>query len=291
MTSPSDRTGNIYDLGYRRYEGQRLGRGHAIRALYYEGLRTCFGLGRRPLAKIAPWALAIVALAPAVAQLAIAAIAPGDFELISVADQFTYTNVIIVLFVAVVAPELTGRDQRHRTLSLYFSRALLRDDYAFARIASLVTATLSVSLLPALVLFIGNCLDDSSPASYARENWDQLPRLVAAGFLIAVVFGAVAVAISSHTFRRTFAMGGVVAPIFILAPLAVGLADTAGGYFLLLSPIEVLRGATLWIFGNDPGSEPLGMHPIPGLTLLLVAIAIACVATAVTLRRYRTVAA
>ena len=29
---PVTRAGNIYDLGYRRYEGPRLGRAHAIRS-------------------------------------------------------------------------------------------------------------------------------------------------------------------------------------------------------------------------------------------------------------------
>ncbi len=43
----SDTTaGSIYDLGYQRYEGVRLGRRHAIWALYVHSLRSVFGIGR-----------------------------------------------------------------------------------------------------------------------------------------------------------------------------------------------------------------------------------------------------
>ena len=47
-------TGSIYDIGYRRYEGPRLGRGHAIRSLFTHSLRSTFGIGRGGRAKIAP---------------------------------------------------------------------------------------------------------------------------------------------------------------------------------------------------------------------------------------------
>ena len=43
---PITRAGHIYDLGYRRYEGPRLGRAHAIRSLVVHSFRTTYGLGR-----------------------------------------------------------------------------------------------------------------------------------------------------------------------------------------------------------------------------------------------------
>src|SRR4051812_7563372 len=67
-------TGNIYDLGYRRYEGQRLGRRHAIRSLYLFSLRGTFGIGRSGRAKIAPFGLAFLALLPALVAVGIDAI-------------------------------------------------------------------------------------------------------------------------------------------------------------------------------------------------------------------------
>ncbi len=75
-------TGNIYDLGYRGYDGERLGRRYAVTSLYIYSLRAIFGLGRSAWAKVFPFGLAIIALIPATIQLGIAAIAPvrSDFD-------------------------------------------------------------------------------------------------------------------------------------------------------------------------------------------------------------------
>ena len=47
MSLQSDGAGSIYDLGYRRYDGVRLGRRHSVLSLYFYTLRGAFGLGRR----------------------------------------------------------------------------------------------------------------------------------------------------------------------------------------------------------------------------------------------------
>ena len=47
-------TGNIYDLGYRGYDGPRLGRRHAAATLVRHSTRSVFGLGRTMRAKIIP---------------------------------------------------------------------------------------------------------------------------------------------------------------------------------------------------------------------------------------------
>ena len=47
-------TGNIYDLGYRGYDGPRLGRRHAIATLIRHSMRSVLGLGRTTRAKIMP---------------------------------------------------------------------------------------------------------------------------------------------------------------------------------------------------------------------------------------------
>ena len=53
------------------------------------------------------------------------------------ADMAGAVGVFATILVAVQAPELLGRDVRYRVLSLYFSRALLREDYALAKLAAL----------------------------------------------------------------------------------------------------------------------------------------------------------
>ena len=61
----SDRTGVVYDLGYQPYEGQRLGRGGAIKAMIKDGLRRTFGIRRKARKKVYPWGLVSLAFLPA----------------------------------------------------------------------------------------------------------------------------------------------------------------------------------------------------------------------------------
>ncbi len=82
MATPPDvlagsATGSIYDLGYRRYDGPRLGRRHAVAALFVYSLRAVFGLGRSGRAKIAPLVLGGLIALPAVFSVGIGALAGG----------------------------------------------------------------------------------------------------------------------------------------------------------------------------------------------------------------------
>ena len=54
--------GVIHDLGYRRYDGPRLGRAQMVRALVWHSFRSAFGFGRGAKAKIVP-VIAFVVLA------------------------------------------------------------------------------------------------------------------------------------------------------------------------------------------------------------------------------------
>ena len=51
------------------------------------------------------------------------------------------SSLLVVLFCAIVAPELVSRDLRGGVLPLYFSRPMTRSDYALAKLAALVTAS------------------------------------------------------------------------------------------------------------------------------------------------------
>ena len=75
-TSPEP-TGTIYDIGYRRYEGVRLGRRAAIGAIVGAGVRAVFGLGRSVRSKWLPWGAVILAIIPAGVAVAIKVLA-GD---------------------------------------------------------------------------------------------------------------------------------------------------------------------------------------------------------------------
>ncbi len=67
---PADTTAGpasvIHDLGYRRYDGPRLGRAQIIRALAWHSFRAAFGFGRGAKAKIVPLVALVALCLPAV---------------------------------------------------------------------------------------------------------------------------------------------------------------------------------------------------------------------------------
>jgi len=263
MSLSTEPEGNVYDLGYRAYEGVRLGRTHAILSLYVTSLRGVFGLGRHTSSKILPFGLAILTLVPAVIQLGVVAASETiDFELISPDDYYEFVQWPLALFVAAVAPELVGRDQRNHTLPLYFSRPLLRDDYILTKMAALSSALLIMALVPQAAIFVGNAMARSDALDYFRENWRDIAPIIASGAMLSVFWSAVALAIGSQTDRWPLASGGIVAYFavsWILGSLLVNNApDGPFRYSLLMSGFHVVRAFTLWTFGVTPNLAPPG---------------------------------
>jgi ABC-2 type transport system permease protein len=87
----SSRPAEVFDLGYRGYEGERTGRWARRDAIWRDGIRISLGLGRGVGAKVAPWLLLALALVPMVVLVVVAAFVgpatnPDDFELPSYAD-------------------------------------------------------------------------------------------------------------------------------------------------------------------------------------------------------------
>lgn len=295
MSSQSDSAGSIYDLGYRHYDGARLGRRHAVLSLYFYTLRGAFGLGRRTSSKIIPIAITIIAFIPALIQLGIAAIASGVIELIKPENYYGYVQVAVALFCAAVAPEIVGRDQRTRTLSLYFSRALQRRDYALAKLAAFTTALLLLTLLPQAVLFFGNMLATNDTTAFIRDNWRQIPRVVIGGLLIASLMASLSLAIACQTARRSYATVAVIAVFLVTTPLANIFVREAGGighYAILFSPFDLLGGTMHWLFDAKPDRESIVyIADLPKLIYPGAALAVTACATALILRRYGRIAA
>ena len=113
----------VFDLGYRGYDGERTGRRARRNAIWRDGIRISLGLGRGVGAKVAPWLLLALALVPMVVLVVVAAFVgpatnPDDFELPSYGDYYGYAMVPLALFAAVVAPLLICPDRNDRVLSL-----------------------------------------------------------------------------------------------------------------------------------------------------------------------------
>jgi ABC-2 type transport system permease protein len=304
MPEPAESAaGSIYDLGYRHYEGTRLGRRHAVLSLYIQSLRGVFGFGRHTSSKIIPIGLTIVALLPALIQLGFISIAKDNIaasDIFQPSDYYEFIQWPLALFVAAVGPELVGRDQRNRTLSLYFSRALLRSDYVLAKVASLATALIIISLVPQLLVFAGNSLAGANSLDYLRDHWRDIAPIIGSGILLSLLLSSIAIAIASQTSRWQLASGGVVGYFAITyalgSILVASFPNGPAGYSLLFSGFHVARGVTLWLFGLTPmlslnGDSGLGddlaRADLPTFAYAIAAGVTIAITLAITYRRYR----
>lgn len=287
---------NIYDLGYRRYEGERLGRRHAVYALYRESLRGAFGIGRSTAAKVGPAVLIGIALVPVLVQLAIAALVPGDFELITGAEYYGGVKFILALYCGVVAPDIAGRDQRNRSLTLYFSRAISRTDYAVGKLAAMTTAMLLITFVPQVLLLVGNALASQNFAEYALDELHQLLPITGSALLGSLLIASIGVLIAAQTPHRAFATVGIIVAFilpFVIADILVRELDTEVTRFaVFLSPMDLLDGLTAWLFRVEAAFD----STVDGAGFALwtyapVALVISLIAGALLVRRYRTVQA
>jgi ABC-2 type transport system permease protein len=290
-------TGSIYDIGYRRYEGPRLGRGHAIRSLFVHSLRSSFGIGRGGRAKIAPMILAAIALFPAIAIVAALALfaqfrASALLESQSPISYDTYASsiaTIVALFCAAQAPELFGRDQRHGVLALYFARALRRPDYALARIAGFVTALLVIELLPQAVLFLGRVLLSPDIARGISDDLPSVGPVLAQSALSAGLLGGLAMAVAAFSPRRAYAVAGIIA-LFTIPSIVAGIvvalgSTTLGTWLVLLSPGQILEGTNAVVFDKTFQSGDV-MIVLPDLAFLGAAAIGIVGSIAITMRRF-----
>ena len=304
MTTPEPAapSGAIYDLGYESYEGPRLGRRYALWSLYVLSLRNAFGIGRGALPKVLAFGMIAIAFMPAAVTLIIAAVVPADdFEVFAPRDYYGIIQFILVIFVAAIASDLVGNDRRTRTLSLYFSRPIERDDYALAKIAALSSSLLALTVLPQLVMFAGNALGASNSLDWARDNADDIPRFVASGLILCVMFGAVGILVASYAERRAFSLISVVAIFFIsLTVVSIVIAAIDNDqvrWSLFLSPLHIVGGSTYYFFDAIPSvaegsrtGDPeyqIAWADFPHYIWPLAALAWAALSSAVVVHRFR----
>lgn len=251
----------VFDLGYRGYEGERTSRWRRRRAIWRDGVRISLGLGRGAGAKVAPWLLIGVALVPVLVLIVIASFAASlegassDVDLPSYAEYYEFAIVPIGLFAAIVAPLLLCPDRQDGVLSLYAARPITAIDYVVARWAAFLTVAAGAAIVPEALLFAWNALDAPSTTSYLRDNWDMVPRFVAAGILVAAVLTTLSLLTASFTTRRAYAAVATLAVVFVGGAIGgIGEENFSGTLADVLSLADVLESvieAEHWIFGSD----------------------------------------
>ena len=90
-------------------------------------------------------------------------------EIITYRDYVGVSSALL-LFVALVAPDVMCPDRRQRVLPLMFARPLTGVDYVVAKVGAIASILFAFSFLPQVVLFVGNMLVSDSALDYFTRS-------------------------------------------------------------------------------------------------------------------------
>lgn len=247
MTDPAF-SGRIYEGGYRKYAGERLGPSAAFLSVMRQTIQRVMGLRRPARSKVLPFLSVILAYLPAMVFVGVVALLPrqvNDEFLPDYGEYYGFITAAILLFVVFTAPEALCPDRRSRVLSLYLAAPLTRTTYLAAKAAAVGFVLLFVTLGPPLLLLIGRTLQGQGPDGLTGFL-SVLLRIAGTGVMMSVFYTAVSLAIASLTDRRAFAAAGTMLAIFgtnIVALILVEALDLPDAAFLLnlnVPPIEMI---------------------------------------------------
>ncbi len=287
------RAGAIHDIGYRHYDGPRLGLGAIRQSLAVHSLRSNFGLGRTARSKVMPILLLVIMLLPALVIAAIVALTNADKLPVRYSQYAINLQVVVTVFLAAQSPQSVSRDLRFNVISLYFSRPLTRRAYVDAKLAAMAAALFVLTVLPLLLLFGGAMLA-------GMPLWTNLRGLgqgVIGAAILAIVLASLGITAAAFTPRRGIGVAAIVAALLVLAAVAgivQGIAHDQGsssgaGWAGLLSPYALVDGVQVWLFGTPSSTVagPPGHLGGPVFALATVALVAGCYALLLT--RYRRV--
>lgn len=290
--------GAVYDRGYRPYEGPLGGRSAARWALWRLSVRRILGLRRSWRQKVLPWTLLGIATLPAIVNVGAEYLARQQEERF-IPEFFTFreymdVSTVLLLFVAVAAPDVVCPDRHDRVLPLIFSRQLTGVDYVIAKVGAVAAVLFGFTFLPQMVLFLGQMfVSREGSLDYFLDHDEIIWQVAVAAALFAVYYALIAVALASFTDRRIVGAISFLGVVLISSAIAGILVETSGGnesatdLLSVITPPRALRDVIF--LGHIHWSEPLSGVPGAGVMAFLVFTAIVTTCSAVLVWRYREV--
>lgn len=240
----------ILDRGYRRYEGDRRGARGAVGSLARQSALRALGLRRTFWAKVFPLLSAVIAYLPATVFVGVAALFPDelldpDAVLPSYGEYYGFITAAILVFVALVGPEVLCPDRRDGMLGLYLASPLTRDTYLLAKALAVLPVLAIVTVGPPLLLLVGRTFANAGPET-VLDFLSILARIVVSGLTISAAYTAISLAAASLTDRRAVASAGVIL-LLLVSSVATGVLVGLGGsdrlllLNLFLLPFELVQ--------------------------------------------------
>ncbi|WP_129841418.1 ABC transporter permease subunit [Streptomyces sp. RFCAC02] len=293
MTTPREAAPDrIHNIGYRRYDGARLGAGYARFSLFTHSLRGSYGLGRSGKSKVLPFGLFGVMAIPAVVMVAVASTTGMDELMMDYRSYGLTMQPVLGLYVALAAPQMVSLDLRFKTMPLYFARPIARADYVLAKYAALSASLFLFVGVPITVAYAGGLLAE---LGFADQTTAYLRGLVVTAVL-AVLHAGIGLLVASLTPRRGFGVAAIIAvltiPFFAVNALQVTASEQgstgAVGWLAVFSPGTLLDAFQSSLLGGESGFID-GITPsvAAGTVCLLVIAGLAVSCHLLLLRRYR----
>lgn len=296
---PDSRYGEVFDRGYAHYDGPRRGRRGAITSLIGYSMKRAMGIRKSWTAKVMPFILYVAATIPLIVMVGILAVLKQMGEGIDASDFVSYSSyfggifTILGLFVAICAPEMICVDRHERTLPLYFSRAINRGDYVFAKIAAMTLLAMTMTALPGTLLWLGQQLTEDHARQAMADNIDDLGKVIVLGVLTSLMFGTMGLMVSSFTNRKGVAIAIILIGFLVVGGvgqgLAVALEDYDWGKWFLLMDISVVVSALSDHFFDDINNNAqLDRLDLSQPQAILIMLGISLVAALILRWRYAT---
>jgi len=288
-------TGAVYDRGYRPYEGPRGRRAAATAALYRASMRRALGLRRSWRQKVAPFVLLGIVTIPAIINVGVGYVTrERAFDRIEIVSYREYVGVsaALLLFVAIVAPDVVCPDRRQRVLPLMFARPLTGFDYAAAKFGAIFTLLFAFSFIPQVVLFVGNMLVSDSALDYFTSHLDVLWKVPVAVLLLTAYYAIIGVAIGSLTDRRIVAGAAIIGLLLVTSVTAAVLLEESEREGEGMAAVINVLALPLYLrdvvfLGRIARDSPLYGVEYGAWVALALYVVILVTFTAILLRRYR----
>lgn len=231
MTAPDTFAGGdaqIIDRGYRKYDGERSGVTGAVKAVITHSIQRALGMRRTIWAKVLPIATIAFAYVPAIVFVGIIALFPKSqttsIILPTYGDYYGFVISAIMVFVALVAPEVLCTDRRTGMLGVYLASPLDRNTYLLAKAVSIAAVLSLVCLGPPLLMLLANVLQSTGPTGWsdiATTTW----HVLLTGVVLTLLFTGVTMGITSLTDRKFIAMASIILLFFV----TIGITGTIEG--------------------------------------------------------------
>lgn len=300
------RRGQIYDVGYRPFEGRYQGRAAALAGLIWDDMKRALGIKQSGRYKV----ILIILVAIEAAMLATQVFSSQLMENMATQQgisgiQFNPYSVLLgniqlllIFFSALVAPMLICTDRGYGVYPLYLSRPIHAYDYLLAKGAAIFGVLLLVTLGPGLILLGAKVVLAGDPAGYLTAHLRDVGALLVSSVLMALYMTSLAMAVASLTTNRGYAAGGLIGGLMLLSFVpALLFLITQNAWFTLVDISSAATYVKDALFGTVQNvqapleigeeAEMISFEPLSAWIYLVESVAFILAAWAVIWAQYR----